>query len=169
MVYYSEAEQIAWHNAQPRKLIAAKVIVENPAGQVLVVKPNYKPGWQFPGGIVEAGESPALAAQRETHEEIGLLLDFDRFSFLGPVYTPPKGEKVDFMHFMFSVTLTAEEVDLIKIQQEELDGHEFISKDKVPDYIQNPTNNVTRLWQQQLASAYLEKDGLVIPGPTHAD
>lgn len=43
--------------------------------------------WQFPGGHVEPGEEPLLAANRELFEETGLDLTLDRFVFLGE--TPP--------------------------------------------------------------------------------
>lgn len=38
--------------------------------------------WQFPGGKVEAGESPEAAAIREVLEETGLDLSYDRLSIL---------------------------------------------------------------------------------------
>jgi 8-oxo-dGTP pyrophosphatase MutT (NUDIX family) len=39
--------------------------------QVLLVKHTYTPGWQFPGGGVEPGETAELAAGREAFEETG--------------------------------------------------------------------------------------------------
>jgi 8-oxo-dGTP diphosphatase len=35
---------------------------------------HHQRGWEVPGGKVEPGESPELAAVREVHEEAGLLL-----------------------------------------------------------------------------------------------
>jgi len=56
--------------ATPRT--AAGALLRSPAGQVLLVKPTYKDGWEIPGGYVEPGESPAAACARELVEEIGL-------------------------------------------------------------------------------------------------
>ncbi|MEU8540410.1 NUDIX domain-containing protein [Streptomyces sp. NPDC048717] len=55
--------------------LAAGVLLFDEHDRVLLVDPTYKPGWEFPGGIVEPGESPARAGIREVAEEIGLRLD----------------------------------------------------------------------------------------------
>jgi 8-oxo-dGTP diphosphatase len=55
--------------ATPR--LAAGALFLDPAGQVLLVKPNYKEGWDIPGGYVLPGESPLAACRRELAEELG--------------------------------------------------------------------------------------------------
>lgn len=43
--------------------------------RVLLVRHNYGlRRWSFPGGVVEAGETPAAAARREALEEIGVAV-----------------------------------------------------------------------------------------------
>jgi len=60
----------------PRRPIAIAVVQK--AGSVLVgVRPEGKPlagYWEFPGGKVQPGESPAAAAVRECLEETGVAV-----------------------------------------------------------------------------------------------
>ncbi|MER5810545.1 NUDIX domain-containing protein [Streptomyces sp. NPDC002033] len=58
-----------------RETVAAGVLLFDDRDRVLLVDPTYKPGWEFPGGVVEAGEAPACAGVREVAEELGLTLD----------------------------------------------------------------------------------------------
>ncbi|MFE6223988.1 MULTISPECIES: NUDIX hydrolase [unclassified Streptomyces] len=58
-----------------RETLAAGVLLFDDQDRFLLVDPTYKPGWEFPGGVVESGEPPARAGMREVAEEIGLELD----------------------------------------------------------------------------------------------
>ena len=49
--------------------LAAGVLLFDDQDRVLLVDPTYKPGWEFPGGVVEPGEAPARAGMREVAEE----------------------------------------------------------------------------------------------------
>ncbi|GAA1994494.1 NUDIX hydrolase [Kitasatospora viridis] len=55
--------------------VAAAVLLFDEQDRVLLVDPVYKPSWEFPGGVVEAGEAPTDAAVREVAEELGLNLE----------------------------------------------------------------------------------------------
>ncbi|WP_327181595.1 NUDIX hydrolase [Streptomyces sp. NBC_01334] len=55
--------------------VAAGVLLFDDQDRVLLVDPTYKPGWEFPGGVVEPGEAPARAGVREVEEETGIRLD----------------------------------------------------------------------------------------------
>ncbi|WP_431038904.1 NUDIX domain-containing protein [Streptomyces sp. P6-2-1] len=54
--------------------LAAGVLLFDETGRFLLVDPTYKPGWEFPGGVVERGEAPSLAGLREVVEETGIRL-----------------------------------------------------------------------------------------------
>ncbi|KUN06083.1 ATP/GTP-binding protein [Streptomyces yokosukanensis] len=54
--------------------LAAGVLLFDEQDRVLLVDPTYKPGWEFPGGVVERGEAPARAGMREVAEETGIRL-----------------------------------------------------------------------------------------------
>ncbi|MFJ8208050.1 NUDIX domain-containing protein [Streptomyces sp. NPDC096033] len=58
-----------------RETVAAGVLLFDDRDRVLLVDPTYKAGWEFPGGVVEAGEAPARAGVREVAEELDLTLD----------------------------------------------------------------------------------------------
>lgn len=53
---------------------AAALFITDAAGQVLLVKPNYRDHWAIPGGYVDQDENPHTAAHRELREELGLAL-----------------------------------------------------------------------------------------------
>lgn len=53
---------------------AAALFVTDDTGRVLLVKPNYRDHWAFPGGYVDQDETPHTAVERELREELGLAL-----------------------------------------------------------------------------------------------
>ncbi|MGH3448052.1 MAG: NUDIX domain-containing protein [Nocardioidaceae bacterium] len=59
---------------------AAGVVVTSPAGEVLMVHTHNRgrDSLVLPGGVVEYGEAPAVAAEREVTEELGLQLRVTR-------------------------------------------------------------------------------------------
>ena len=53
--------------------MTASALVLDPAGRLLLHRHRRLDRWLQPGGHVEDGEDPALAALRETEEETGLV------------------------------------------------------------------------------------------------
>jgi RimJ/RimL family protein N-acetyltransferase/8-oxo-dGTP pyrophosphatase MutT (NUDIX family) len=58
----------------PRKRAISQLLVRDREGRVLICRLTYKNDWDLPGGVVEVGESPQLAAAREVEEELALEL-----------------------------------------------------------------------------------------------
>ena len=59
----------------PRKRAISQLLVRDHDGRVLICRLTYKNDWDLPGGVVEVGESPQLAAAREIEEELALQID----------------------------------------------------------------------------------------------
>lgn len=73
-----------------RKLSCGLVIV-NDSAELLLCHVTGRPHWDLPKGGAAAGESPLLAALRETREETGLMLDAVQLLDLGRLaYRPRK-------------------------------------------------------------------------------
>lgn len=107
------------------KRTGVAVLFFDEAGKLLIVKPNYKEGWQVPGGTVDKNESPKNAAIREIKEEIGITVE--DLTFLSVEYKGPQIEDFDFLEFMFlGKTLTEEDIASMVIQEDELDEFKFV-------------------------------------------
>jgi len=71
-----------WVEGLARKAMASGALIRDAAGRVLLVEPAYKATWEIPGGMVEVGESAAVACERELLEELGLPLPVGRLLVL---------------------------------------------------------------------------------------
>ncbi len=61
-----------WFRLTRGLTLGVRVLVQNPQGEVLLVRHTYSPGWLLPGGGVERGEITEEAAVREVLEETGV-------------------------------------------------------------------------------------------------
>lgn len=70
---------------------SAGALIFDGHGRLLILKPTYKQGWTIPGGVMEAGETPWQACQREAGEETGLVVTRGRLVCVD--FRPPKPER----------------------------------------------------------------------------
>ncbi|MFC1443677.1 NUDIX domain-containing protein [Streptacidiphilus sp. N1-10] len=114
-----------------RDTVAAAVLFFDQDERVLLVDPVYKPGWEFPGGVVEDGESPRTAAVREIAEELGLAVPAARLRLLLTDWEPHRGPRSGGLRLVFDGgTLDAEQRERLALPEDELRGWRFIAREE---------------------------------------
>jgi RimJ/RimL family protein N-acetyltransferase/8-oxo-dGTP pyrophosphatase MutT (NUDIX family) len=114
----------------PRKRAISQLLVRDHDGRVLICQLTYKRDWDLPGGVVEVGESPQLAAGREVQEELALDLA------VGPLlltdWLPPWGGWDDAVCLVFDGgEHDATVVDAIEKEAREIRAAEFATIEQV--------------------------------------
>jgi 8-oxo-dGTP diphosphatase len=127
------AAEAAWYAGLPTMFGSAAALFTDPAGRVLLVKPNYREHWSLPGGILEHGEAPHEGCRREVAEEIGV--DIAPETLLAIDWTPPEGVRPRaIVHFIFDGGVLEEDAP-IRVQEEELDGYRFVEPGELAGYL----------------------------------
>ena len=62
----------------PTHLVSVAALVTNDAGDILLVKSPWR-GWEYPGGLIEPGETFREALHREVREESGVEIEITGF------------------------------------------------------------------------------------------
>lgn len=70
------------------QLVCACAAIRNPAGAYLLVRTPAR-GWEFPGGVVEAGENLIEGLLREVREESGYEIEVQQLLALTNNLSPP--------------------------------------------------------------------------------
>lgn len=108
--------------------VAAGMLLFDELDRVLLVDPTYKPGWEFPGGVVEPGEPPARAAVREVAEELGLSL-VDAPELLVVDWVPPEPPGFGGLRMLFDGgRLARERQGELLLPEDELRDWRFVGK-----------------------------------------
>ena len=107
----------------PTHIVAAGGIIFNSDGKTLLVK-NPRKGWEFPGGIVEQGETILQGLLREIKEETGLQVRIQNIAGIYSRISRKKGYNgvdkmptivvVDFLcqYLSGQLTTSAESIDM---------------------------------------------------------
>jgi len=116
---------------EPRgETVASGVLLFDEQDRVLLVDPTYKPGWEFPGGVVEPGEAPAQAGIREVAEELGLRLDTEP-GLLVVDWEAPEPPAYGGLRFLFDGgRLRGEEAARLFLPGSELRGWRFVTEEE---------------------------------------
>jgi 8-oxo-dGTP diphosphatase len=130
---FSVAANVAWFATLPTMFGAAAALFTNPAGKILLVKPNYRDHWSLPGGMLDDGEAPHEGCRREVEEEIGLHIT------PGPLlvidWSAPDGIRPrPIVHFVFEGGELDDGVP-IRLQESELDDYRFIEPGDLTRYL----------------------------------
>ncbi len=110
---------------------AVKAVIKDSEGKILFLQRNPAkgavPNWDFPGGIVEAGEDDKVALNREIQEELGLSGivrdELGKWTF----YRPFDGKTVEVTNY--SVDLEPGDIEL----SDEHIGFQWFDFDHIKD------------------------------------
>jgi len=108
---------------QVSKDVVVAALITDVEDNVLIVKPDHKDGWIFPGGYVEIGESPSEAFKREMIAELGIEI-ITTARLLSIDY---RGSSEEYIMFIFDGGVFTEEMKaLIKLPPRLLE-YKFVS------------------------------------------
>ncbi len=114
----------------PKRRAASGALLCSGAGEVLLVEPVYKSSWEIPGGVVEAGEDPRRACQRECREELGLSVQVGRLLVVEhQTEPPPRGDSV---MFVYDGGVIAPGTPLV-LPPAELRSHRFVPPERLAE------------------------------------
>ena len=132
-----------WHNTIHLWLYTAK-------GEILLQQRSHKKDifpllWDVSAaGHIDAGESFEIAAIRETHEELGLLLKLQDLKKIGihkhaSSYANGSIQDNEF-HHVFLAELKVD-INILTIQEEEVEALKLITFDELKKLLNTPNNN----------------------------
>jgi len=134
-----------------RPRVAAGALFFDEQGDVLLVKPTYKDGWDIPGGYVEPGETPREACEREIKEELGLDRVVGQLLVIDWAPSDSEGDKA---LFIFDAGEISDDVTGgLRLERDELSAYAFQSPDTFEDLMP------ARLARRVAAAARSRKDG----------
>ncbi|MGN9837786.1 NUDIX domain-containing protein [Nonomuraea sp. H19] len=136
-----------------RVITGAAAYITDEHGRVLLVDPNYRDHWTFPGGMIDAGEHPAQACAREIAEELGLEVEVEVGALLTVAWTDGLPNiPYSLVTFTFDCGEIASDTP-ITLQAEELDDYGFFTVEEAEQRL------ASHSYQRLLATAAARDSG----------
>lgn len=141
---------------------SAGAMIFDPAGRLLILKPIYKSGWTIPGGVMEVGETPWAACQREVREECGLTVENGRLACVD--FRPPHHGQPGGLRFLFDCgALPEESLAALVLQLGEISKYRIESLPAALDRLRKPIRRRVTAAIRSGGLCYLE-NGRPVPG-----
>ena len=139
----AEERARTFFETRARKITAAGTVCRDPDGRLLVVYDRFRRMWTIPGGVIDADEDPAAAAQRETWEESGVEVE------VGQVLGVFAGHWPDRVIFVFAAKPTVMIEHPEPIHRHEIGDVVWLSLDEALERLApEPAFRVTRCLEQ---------------------
>ncbi len=147
----------------PRIPGSAGALIFDPAGRLLILKPNYKKRWTIPGGQIDSnGESPWDACRRETLEESGLEVVGGRLVCVD--FLPPKPNRLGGVRFLFDCGAFSErQLGSIRLQEAEIEDYRLAELPEASELLSGPIRRRVNAGVGTTRCVYLE-DGRPVAG-----
>ncbi len=112
-------------------------LVCNQAGDFLLIQHSDTGKWGFPAGLIEPGETPVEAIQREIREETGLEIEPERLIGVlgGQAYrhTYPNGDVVEPLAVVFACRILAGQLQKQSVSESKIKRLQFFTQAQLPD------------------------------------
>ena len=141
--------------------VAANAAVFRDDGRILLIRREDNGLWAMPGGATEVGETWALSAERELHEEAGV--EGTATTLLGVFDSRLWGSRTKY-HIYSSVWLVEVSGDQAPVAGPETTGVGFFAEDDLPDLSPGHTRRIPvifKLARGELPVPYFDPTGSV--------